>query len=264
MSFRQLMQEMQAISELMGARLRRSMLSPLSPRRQAARDCCVNFDQTALLNTAVNDARIVVLDTETTGMQPYAGDGLVEIALIEYRGLKPTGREFCSLIHPGRPIPPEATAIHGLSDADVVDAPSLERVLDDVVAFLDGALLVGHHIGFDLRFLNRMALRHLHCRLPFPALNTMVLFQAWTGRHGVFSLDDVAAACGVDVYDRHNARGDALVSGEIFRVLATALTDADTTVGDLLAISAPDPEYGPHYSRPRRDSGERDDTDTSG
>ncbi|MFV8834183.1 3'-5' exonuclease [Aquisalimonas sp.] len=255
MSFRQLKQELQALSELVGARLRRSFHRPLSPRRRASRNCCLGFDRDALLATPVNDARIVVLDTETTGMQPYAGDGLVEIALIEYHGLVPTGREFCSLIHPGRPIPPETTAIHGLGDADVVDAPSLERVLDDIVAFLDGALLVGHHIGFDLRFLNRATLRHLHCQLPFPALNTMVLFQAWTGRHSVFSLDDVAEACGVTVTDRHNARGDALVCGEIFRVLATSLTAPDATVADLLAISPPDPEYGPHYSRPaaRRD-----------
>ncbi|WP_290651455.1 3'-5' exonuclease [Aquisalimonas sp.] len=260
MSFRRLALELRELSELVGANVRRRLQPFHSQRRSANFRRCQGFDATRLLATRLNQARVVILDTETTGLEPFAGDALVEIAMLEYRGLEPTGRELCSMIHPGRPIPARATAIHGLTDADVADAPSPERILDNVVEFLDGGLIVGHHVGFDLRFLNRATLRHLHCRLPFPALNTMVLFQAWSGRRGYFSLDQVARACGIDVRDRHNARGDAVVCGEIFQHLGAQLTAANATVADLLAVTAPDPEYGPHYSRsPRQtDSGERD------
>lgn len=250
MSFQRLGRELVELREWIGAAVRRHTGRPLPPRRERLAQSWRAFDREALLATPVNEARIVVLDTETTGMQPFGGDTLVEIALVEYTGLRLTGRELTSLIHPGRHIPSESTAIHGLADADVVDAPSLERILDDVLEFLDGALIVGHHVGFDLRFLNRAALRHIHHRLPNPALNTMVLFQAWSGKRGLFGLDEVADACGIPVSERHNARGDALVCGEIFAWLATHLTERTATVGDLLAISPPDPRYGPHYSRP--------------
>ncbi|QIT55636.1 3'-5' exonuclease [Aquisalimonas sp. 2447] len=250
MSFRQLSKELREVREHLGAALRRRLGAPLTERRARLFQRCRDFDPSPLLATPVNQTRIIVLDTETTGLQPYAGDALVEIAMLEYCGLEFTGQELCSLIHPGRHIPTASTVIHGLTDMDVVDAPSLERILDDILEFLDGALIVGHHVGFDLRFLNRAALRHVHCRLPNPALNTMTLFQIWTGRRGLFGLDEVARTCGVPIHERHNARADAVVCGEVFRRLATELTGADATVGDLLALSPPDPEYGPDYSRP--------------
>ena len=250
MSFRQLRKELRELREHLGATLRRQLGAPLPERRARLFHSCRSFDPASLLATPVNQARIIILDTETTGLQPYAGDALVEIAMLEYRGLECTGQELCSLIHPGRHIPTASTVIHGLKDMDVVDAPSLERILDDILEFLDGALIVGHHVGFDLRFLNRAALRHVHCRLPYPALNTMTLFQAWSGRRGVFGLDEVARACGVPVHERHNARADAVVCGEIFQRLTTELTGADATIADLLALTPPDPEYGPDYSRP--------------
>ena len=255
MSIRQLGKELREVREHLGATLRRRLGAALPERRtRLSRECC-RFDPAPLLTTPVNQARIVVLDTETTGLQPYAGDTLVEIAMLEYRGLEFTGRELCSLIHPGRHIPAASTAIHGLTDTDVVDAPSLERILDDVLELLEGALIVGHHVGFDLRFLNRAALRHIHCRIPNPALNTMTLFQAWTGRRGLFALDEVARACGVPVHERHSARGDAVVCGEVFRHLVTELAGPEATVADLLALSPPDPEYGPDYSRPLKPPG---------
>lgn len=255
MSFRKLHKELRELQEHLGAALRRQMRGPMPERRGGLLRRCRRFDPAPLLATPVNQARIVVLDTETTGLQPYAGDALVEIAMLEYRGLECSGQELCSLIHPGCHIPAASTVIHGLTDTDVVDAPSLERILDDVLEFLDGALIVGHHVGFDLRFLNRAALRHIHCRLPNPALNTMTLFQAWSGRRGVFGLDEVARACGVPVHERHSARADAVVCGEIFQRLTTALTGADATIADLLALTPPDPEYGPDYSRPAQPPG---------
>lgn len=250
MSFRQLGQEITELREWLSAAMRRRYRRALAEPRAGIAARWAQFDRQALMATPLREAPIVVLDTETTGFEPYGGDGLVEIALIEQRGLIPTGREFTSLVHPGRPIPLTSGFVHHITDLDVADAPSLERVVDQVFDFFDGALLVGHHVGFDLRFLNRLALRHLDRPIPNPTVNTAVLFQAWRDRRGSCDLDAVAAACDVPVHDRHNARGDAQVCSAIFARLAATMAERGDTVGDLLAVTPPDPKYGPHYSRP--------------
>ncbi|MDZ7749039.1 MAG: 3'-5' exonuclease [Halofilum sp. (in: g-proteobacteria)] len=139
--------------------------------RRAVHDRCVGLDTRALLATPVAEARFVVLDLETTGFAAYAGDEIVQAALLEYRGLEPTGEALCSLVRPSIPIPATATAVHGIDDEIVADAPTIEAIIDDIVEFLDGAVIVGHHAAFDLRFLNRVTQRELFCRLPHPTVD---------------------------------------------------------------------------------------------
>lgn len=203
--------------------------------RRRLHDRCVALDRRALLDTPVAEARYVVLDTETTGLAAYAGDRIVQLALLEYRGLQPTGEELCSLVRPGIPIPARATDIHGIDDDMVVGAPTIEELIDEVVAFLDGAVLVGHHVAFDLRFLNRVTQRTLFCRLPHPTLDTMLMYLARSGRLGHYGLGEIAEACGVPVAGRHDARGDALMCGRVFARLAAPAAAAGATVGDLAA-----------------------------
>lgn len=203
--------------------------------RRGLHDRCVALDRQALLDTPLDTARYVVLDTETTGLAAYAGDEIVQVALLEYRGLQPTGEELCSLVRPGIPIPARATAIHGIDDGMVAGAPTIDELIDDIVAFLDGAVLVGHHVAFDLRFLNRVTQRTLFCRLPHPTLDTMLMYLARSGRLGHYALGEIAEACGVPVAGRHDARGDAVMCGRIFARLAAPAAAAGATVGDQVA-----------------------------
>lgn len=251
MEFRRLGRELVELSEWTRAGLRRRLRPPRVGARAALHRAYRAFDGRALARRPLAEAPVVVIDTETTGLQPYGGDRIVEIALLAYRGLVPTGRAFYSRVHPGRPVPSESTHIHGLTDMDLADAPSLERIVDDVLGFLSGAVIVGHHVGFDLRFLNRAALRHISYRIPNPAVNTMVLFQAWSGRRHACGLDEAAAACGVRVPGRHNAHDDAATCGALFRFLAPRLCPANATVADLLAVTPPRPVYGPGAAAPR-------------
>lgn len=198
---------------------------------------CTPLDTAALLVTPVDAARYVVLDTETTGLGAYAGDEIVQIALLEYRGLEPTGREYCTLVRPARPIPATATEIHGIDDEMVKDAPAIADVIDEVVEFLGAAALVGHHLAFDLRFLNRVLQRELYCRLPQPTIDTMLLYFARSGRLGHYELDEIATACRVPLSGRHDARGDAVIAGRVFARLAAPLAEAGRTVGDLVAVT---------------------------
>lgn len=184
----------------------------------------------------VGETRFVVIDTETTGFKVYGGDEIVSIALLELRGLEPTGREFTTLVNPGRSIPPSSTAVHNICDADVVHAPLIEDVLHDVTAFIGQSVLVGHHVEFDIRFLNKSLQRRFRCRLRNPWLDTMLMYVAHSGRLGHYSLEDVARHCDVDIRDRHTARGDALMTAAMFKRLCLNLTADPCTVSALIKM----------------------------
>lgn len=182
----------------------------------------------------VEQTRFVVLDTETTGFKVYSGDEIVSIALLEMHGLELTGREFTTLVNPRRSIPPTSTAIHNIRDADVAHAPILEEVLHDVTQFIGESVLVGHHVPFDLRFLNKALHQKFRCRLRNPWLDTMLMYVAFSGRLGHYTLEDVARFCNVAIRDRHTARGDALMTAAMFKTLASCLIAGHRTVSTLI------------------------------
>ncbi len=179
------------------------------------------------LRQPVADTRFVVLDTETTGFEVFAGDEMVAIAMLEYRGYEPTGERFQTLIHPGRPIPAASTAIHGIDDAMVRDAPAIETVFPAIVRFIGDGVLVGHHINFDLRFLNKYLQALVGCRFRNLWLDTMLLYVGHTGRLGHYTLEEVAEYCGHPAADRHTALGDARTAAAIFTTLGPRICAPD-------------------------------------
>ena len=185
---------------------------------------------------AICDARYIVLDTETTGLHAYGGDEIIEIAMLELQGLEPTGRQYHSMINPQRPIPEESTEIHHIQDADVADAPTIHEALPEILDFIDNAVLVGHHINFDIRFINKTLQSICHGRLLNPWLDTMLLYLAFRGQMGHYALEDVAQHCHVEIRNRHRAEGDAVVTAEIFTYLTPHLVRTSDTVGRLVTL----------------------------
>lgn len=211
--------------------------SPLvNPAFMTRHNTCRPLDIATMLRTPVTESRFVVIDTETTGFHAYGGDEIISIAMLETRGLECTGEVYSRLVNPKRPIPPESSAIHGLRDADVRDAPAIEEVLEEVVDFIDTAVIVGHHIDFDMRFINRTLKQRKGCRLHNPAIDTMLLFHGYSGRLGHYTLDDVAGACKVEITDRHSALGDARATCEVFCKLAGVGLSDNASVGELLKL----------------------------
>ena len=98
--------------------------------------------------------REIVLDTETTGLDPAAGHRVVEIACLELINRVPSGDHFRRYINPQRDMPAEAFKIHGLSTDFLAGHPVFAGVLDDFLAFIGNAPLIIHNAEFDLRFLN--------------------------------------------------------------------------------------------------------------
>lgn len=98
--------------------------------------------------------REIILDTETTGLDPASGHRVVEIGAVELMNHVATGRTFHVYINPERDMPPEAEAVHGLSQAFLADKPTFPAIADDFLAFVADAVLVIHNASFDVNFLN--------------------------------------------------------------------------------------------------------------
>ncbi|QPO11791.1 DNA polymerase III subunit epsilon [Thalassospira sp. A40-3] len=99
--------------------------------------------------------REIVLDTETTGLDPYADHRLVEIGCIELINHMPTGRQYHQYINPQRPMPKEAFDVHGLGDDFLKDQPVFAEVADEFIEFIgEDSVLVIHNASFDMKFLN--------------------------------------------------------------------------------------------------------------
>jgi DNA polymerase-3 subunit epsilon len=174
-----------------------------------------------------NDPRTLVLDSETLGIKPDAG--LCDIAVVAM-----TGRlVFDCLINPERPIPPEASAVHGITDADVADAPTFRDIHADLCAVLTGRRVVIYNRDFDAAVLDACCDRY-----ELPALGAaswdcaMLAYADFDGtkstnwrRPGLrwWKLGEACAAMGVELVGAHRARADA----EATRRLVIAMSRAD-------------------------------------
>jgi DNA polymerase-3 subunit epsilon len=96
--------------------------------------------------------REIVLDTETTGLDPKDGHRVIELAAVELDGVR-IGKRWHSFFDPGRSIDPGATAVHGISDADLKGQPKFADMADSFIAFIEGATLIAHNAPFDRRFI---------------------------------------------------------------------------------------------------------------
>src|SRR5665647_1206230 len=98
--------------------------------------------------------REIVLDTETTGLDPLRGDRLVEIGCVEILNRMPTGQTFHRHINPERDMPAEAFAVHGLSSEFLSNKPLFAQVVDEFLEFIGDTPLVIHNASFDIGFIN--------------------------------------------------------------------------------------------------------------
>lgn len=98
--------------------------------------------------------RAIILDTETTGLDPDHGHRIIEIAGIEWFDYRPTGRYFHYRLDPQRPVDPEAAAVHGITWEDLAGCPTWAEVQGDVLSWLDGSQVVAHYAPFDVNHID--------------------------------------------------------------------------------------------------------------
>jgi DNA polymerase-3 subunit epsilon len=166
----------------------------------------------------LSGARVVAVDGETTGFDAGAGHALVEVAtlLIDDGVL---GEEWSSLVRSGRPIPPDATAVHGISDAMVATAPEPRAVAAELRRRCGDDTLAFHNAPFDLPFLIALLRAAGQPPLLNPIVDTLGLARG-LGGVGSNALAAVAARLGVPSEAHHRALGDARTTGRVLLALA--------------------------------------------
>jgi len=162
--------------------------------------------------------REVVLDTETTGLDPAAGHRIVEIGCVELHHHVPTGRTFQCYLNPERPMPSGAEAVHGLTDAFLADKPLFRDVAGDVLAFLGDDPLIIHNAAFDMGFLNAELAQVERPPLARErAIDTVDMARRkYPGAPA--NLDALCRRFGIDLADRslHGALKDARLLAEVY------------------------------------------------
>jgi DNA polymerase-3 subunit epsilon len=171
--------------------------------------------------------REIVLDTETTGLEPWNGHRLVEIGALELINHVATGRVFHAYLNPERDIPPDAQQVHGLTSVFLREQPVFAEVVEELLAFLDRdrdaqaapAKLIIHNAGFDIAFLNSELTRLGHAPIDHgrSVVDTLQLArQRFPGAPN--SLDALCRRFNVDASARtkHGALLDAELLAEVY------------------------------------------------
>ncbi|MEJ5232034.1 MAG: DNA polymerase III subunit epsilon [Geminicoccaceae bacterium] len=192
--------------------------------------------------------REVVLDTETTGLDPAEGHRIVEVAAVELIDHLPSGRTFQSYLDPERDVPEEAARVHGLTREFLQGYPTFAEAADEFLAFLGDSPLVIHNAAFDLKFLNAELARL--GREPLPpsrVIDTLALAQRrFPGAPA--SLDALCRRFAIDASARtlHGALLDCQLLAEVYLHL---LGGRQTVLGLTLAAR---PVVGPVAGPSRR------------
>jgi DNA polymerase III subunit epsilon len=162
--------------------------------------------------------REIVLDTETTGLDPLNGDRVVEVGCVELVNRIPSGQTFHIYLNPERGMPAEAFAVHGLSEEFLKDKPFFAEKADDLIAFLGDAPLVIHNAAFDLGFLNAELDRAGRPLILRERLVDTLLIARRKHPGGSNRLDDLCARYAIDNSRRtkHGALLDAELLAEVY------------------------------------------------
>jgi DNA polymerase-3 subunit epsilon len=182
--------------------------------------------------------REIVLDTETTGLDPFQGHRIVEIGCVELVNRFLTGRTFQCYLNPERDMPADAFAVHGLSADFLKDKPGFAEIAEELVAFLGDAQLVIHNAAFDLGFLNAELERFGRTTLARERLVDTLMLARRKHPGGSNRLDDLCARYGIDNSRRtkHGALLDAEILAEVYLELIGA-RQAQLGLGEVSAAT---------------------------
>jgi len=178
-------------------------------------------EELALLSNNNQEIEFAFLDIETTGLDPFMGDKMCEIAILKTRGYRVLDR-LETLVNPGISIPPRASSIHRITDDMVRKSPFFRNIAFKVKTFLEGAIVIAHNARFDLGFLfvefNNLKLS--------PPENTVLDTLKIARRYYDFpsnNLGDIARDIGISTLSEHRAFADVRITKEVFEFFISDL-----------------------------------------
>ncbi len=220
--------------------------------------------------------RQVVLDTETTGLDPQQGHRIIEIGCVEIDNRRLTGKQFQCYLNPERDIDIAAIEVHGITNDFLADKPTFAQIVDEFLDFVTGAELIIHNAPFDIGFLDN-ELSELHSECEPMASYCSVLDTLLLARHKHpgqrNNLDALCKRYGVDNTQRelHGALLDAEILADVYLLMTTGQSSlslnaddsgqkqatrmsrrADTRRQPLPVVKATEEELGAHAERLRK------------
>lgn len=176
-----------------------------------------------------------VFDFETTGLYPYSGDRICEVACVKWQPLKRGIKKFHSLVNPGRPISYGAWAINGINDDMVKDSPLIEDVIPDFLKFIEGSILVAYNAGFDLGFLEAALGDGKDVLKDYYVVDALVLARRLFHGIGRYNLGNVSRSLGMDPEGEHRALADVMMTLGVFKKeLAVLKSEGIDTIADIV------------------------------
>ncbi|MCX7171586.1 MAG: exonuclease domain-containing protein, partial [Proteobacteria bacterium] len=230
---------------LIPAAARQVSIEPALPQPGAGRPEYYDFDlfrrsdqDHALDDRLLTDLTYTVFDTETTGLEPSAGDEIIQFGAVRIvNGRLLRQESFEQLVDPCRGLSAESIGIHGIRQEMLAGQPSIGRVLPEFSRFCEDTVLVAHNAAFDMRFL-QLKEQATGIRFTQPVLDTLLLSAVIHPNQESHQLDLIAARLGITLIGRHTALGDAIVTGEVFLRMIPLLKDMGIdTLGQTLAAS---------------------------
>jgi DNA polymerase-3 subunit epsilon len=179
----------------------------------------------ALDDRVLAQLAFTVFDTETTGLEPSAGDEIIQIGAVRIVNRRLLRHEaYEQLIDPQRSLPPASVKIHGITPEMLAGQPPIAQVLPVFRAFVADTVLVAHNAAFDMRFLE-LKEAATGIRFDRPVLDTFLLSAVLFPNQETHRLEAIAERLGVSVMGRHTAVGDAIVTAEVFLKMLPLLAE---------------------------------------
>lgn len=190
-------------------------------------------DPSDVMDQKISQTTFVVVDVETTGLSPREG-GITEIAMIKVRNGM-VWDEYSTLVNPLIPIPYEVTAITGIDDEMVADAPTAEEIAPLIAEFLGDAVFTAHNAPFDLGFFNSTLAKGRIDKIQNPVVCTVKLARRLLPNLQSKSLGPVTQQLGIRNTHRHRAAGDAYATAQVLIHFLNRLEE-DFEVTDLKGV----------------------------
>lgn len=169
----------------------------------------------SLSEIPISEVKLSAIDFETTGLDPNKGDEICEVGIAIFRKDRLIDT-YQSLVKISQPMPYEAYSVHNISDGDLIDAPGLSSVMEEVLDITDGSIFIAHNRDFDLSFFNASLIKTGYNEIKKPFLDLLEISRDLIKDIKNHKLATIAEELNLVKIELHRALGDALTTGRAF------------------------------------------------